>query len=546
MRRMMIGLMVVGLVLGSAGVRSAPAQSELQAPREEPGPAASFGWGMAAVGTNIGYMPAKMLYALGGGLVGLLAWGVTAGNDDVAMGVLQPALGGHLGGHAGNAARRASADVHRAVLRGQTSELVAARRSATGRGSGSSGDADRLPGGRERRAHEREDHRRTGRPRLLLAVGWYVFHLQRQAAKWKNAKEIVEESFNKDSGVATARYVGVIDGPIDKVQDAVWDVEHVSQMVQNFKKSELMKQEGNSKTVLMQLQALNLPLQQYTMEFTLDAAKHQVTFKTMQSQAADLEGSYKLEASPDGQKTRMIYEVKSTDKIAVPFPASVIESANREVFVNTVRGVEKAVKAPPGAAELARAASAAPGGVRRRRGAPRSAAAAAAARGRLRRALQRRQVGAAQPPGRPAWPGARQQDPGAHAADQFLRRRPAACCSSICPATASPACRWRVKEQWRVLVEGYLTGRRTLRGVVVLVDVRRGIQADDARLLDFLAAHGIAALVVATKVDKLARGARRRHLDEIAAQWAAPIPFSAVSGEGVRELWSAIEALWGS
>lgn len=94
MRRMLIGLVVMGLVLGSAGVRSALAQLEERSPHEEPGPAASLGWGMAAVGSNIGYMPAKMIYALGGGLVGLLAWGVTAGNDDVAMGVLQPALGG--------------------------------------------------------------------------------------------------------------------------------------------------------------------------------------------------------------------------------------------------------------------------------------------------------------------------------------------------------------------------------------------------------------------------------------------------------------------
>ena len=182
---------------------------------------------------------------------------------------------------------------------------------------------------------------------ILLAAGWYVFQLQQQTAKWKNAKEIVEESFNKDGAVATIRYVGVIDGPIDKVQDAVWDVERVSSMVENFKKSDLVKQEGNKKTVLMQLQALNLPLQQYTMEFTLDAPHHRVDFKTIQSQAADLVGSYTLEPSPDGQKTRMTYAVKSTDKIAVPFPAAVIESANREVFVNTVRGVEKTVKAPP-------------------------------------------------------------------------------------------------------------------------------------------------------------------------------------------------------
>jgi hypothetical protein len=53
-----------------------------------------------------------------------------------------------------------------------------------------------------------------------------------------------------------------------------------------------------------------------------------------------------LEPSPDGKRTKLTYEVKSTDKIAVPFPASLIESANRETFVNTVRGVNKVVGAP--------------------------------------------------------------------------------------------------------------------------------------------------------------------------------------------------------
>jgi hypothetical protein len=94
MRRMVIGLLVVGLVLGSPGVETAWAQAEDAVLHEEPGPAASLGWGMAAVGTNLLYMPGKMVYALAGGFVGLLAWGVTAGNTDVAMGILQPALGG--------------------------------------------------------------------------------------------------------------------------------------------------------------------------------------------------------------------------------------------------------------------------------------------------------------------------------------------------------------------------------------------------------------------------------------------------------------------
>ena len=102
-----------------------------------------------------------------------------------------------------------------------------------------------------------------------------------------------------------------------------------------------------------------------------------------------------------------------------------------------------------------------------------------------------------------------------------------------------------VKEQWGRLVEGYLVNRRSLRGVLVLVDLRRGIAADDARLLDFLAAHGIPPVLVATKVDKLARGARLRRLAEIAEQWTGgrPLAFSAVTGEGVSEFWAAVSQL---
>ena len=100
MRRILIGVVVAALVFETTGSRVAWAQMDSAAATDrrpaatEPGPAASLGWGMAAIGTNLGYIPAKMIYALAGGLVGLLAWGVTLGNSDVALGILQPALGG--------------------------------------------------------------------------------------------------------------------------------------------------------------------------------------------------------------------------------------------------------------------------------------------------------------------------------------------------------------------------------------------------------------------------------------------------------------------
>lgn len=100
MRRLLIGIVAAAVLLGGVDQRRARGDSDRReaegetAVDAEQNPAAMLGWGMAAIGTNLGYIPAKILYALAGGLTGLLAWGVTAGNDEVAKGILNPAFGG--------------------------------------------------------------------------------------------------------------------------------------------------------------------------------------------------------------------------------------------------------------------------------------------------------------------------------------------------------------------------------------------------------------------------------------------------------------------
>jgi len=101
-----------------------------------------------------------------------------------------------------------------------------------------------------------------------------------------------------------------------------------------------------------------------------------------------------------------------------------------------------------------------------------------------------------------------------------------------------------VKDEWRHLVEGYLRAERPLRGVLVLVDVRRGVLPEDEQLLGFLAALDIPTGVVATKIDKLGRGERTVALARLATGAAggrAPIGFSAISGEGADAVWDVIE-----
>ncbi len=53
-----------------------------------------MGYGMAAFSGTLLYFPAKLLYGLGGGLVGTLAYGLTAGDFNVAQSIWSPSMGG--------------------------------------------------------------------------------------------------------------------------------------------------------------------------------------------------------------------------------------------------------------------------------------------------------------------------------------------------------------------------------------------------------------------------------------------------------------------
>ncbi len=99
------------------------------------------------------------------------------------------------------------------------------------------------------------------------------------------------------------------------------------------------------------------------------------------------------------------------------------------------------------------------------------------------------------------------------------------------------------RRSWGPLVEGYLRTRQTLRGVVLLVDLRRGMEDEERELLGFFAEVGLPAVVVATKVDKLGRGARGRALAALQAAvgpGAAVLGFSARTGEGRDALWRVV------
>lgn len=98
------------------------------------------------------------------------------------------------------------------------------------------------------------------------------------------------------------------------------------------------------------------------------------------------------------------------------------------------------------------------------------------------------------------------------------------------------------QRRWKKLAESYLEGREPLRLVVLIVDIRHGPTALDRQMKRWLEASLLPHCVAASKSDKLKRAARLRSLRAIEESFAAPIPFSAVSGEGVQQLWRAIDS----
>ncbi len=102
------------------------------------------------------------------------------------------------------------------------------------------------------------------------------------------------------------------------------------------------------------------------------------------------------------------------------------------------------------------------------------------------------------------------------------------------------------RAQWGEVLGGYLRERASLAGVVLLVDIRRGMTELDGRLVDWVAPSGKPVLVLLTKADKLPAGQRRiaesATRQQLAAVGAAHVvPFSATRRLGLEDATRHIE-----
>ena len=101
------------------------------------------------------------------------------------------------------------------------------------------------------------------------------------------------------------------------------------------------------------------------------------------------------------------------------------------------------------------------------------------------------------------------------------------------------------KLSWGKMMQDYFATTEDLCHVFHLVDIRHEPSAEDREMNLFLRQAGIPFTVVATKADKISRGARLKYLAPICRGLAVQpwqiLPFSSEDGTGRQELLDMIE-----
>ena len=101
------------------------------------------------------------------------------------------------------------------------------------------------------------------------------------------------------------------------------------------------------------------------------------------------------------------------------------------------------------------------------------------------------------------------------------------------------------KQSWGKMMQNYFATTEDLCHVFHLVDIRHEPTQEDKEMNTFLRQAGIPFTVIATKADKISRGARMKHIAPICrALYVQPwqvIPFSAEDGSGRDDILNKIE-----
>ncbi len=106
----------------------------------------------------------------------------------------------------------------------------------------------------------------------------------------------------------------------------------------------------------------------------------------------------------------------------------------------------------------------------------------------------------------------------------------------------------KMKREWNKHMEAYLQRRQSLRGLVLLMDVRHPLTDQDEQMVRWAASATMPVHVLLTKADKLKRGPAKNTLLSVRARLlefgdtTSVQLFSSLKGDGLKELETLLRA----
>ena len=104
-----------------------------------------------------------------------------------------------------------------------------------------------------------------------------------------------------------------------------------------------------------------------------------------------------------------------------------------------------------------------------------------------------------------------------------------------------------MRRRWGALMEAYFGARRSLKGVVIVMDARHPLTPHDRAMLELAASRALPVHLLLTKSDKLGRGAARATLlavQRATGSGATVQLFSSSTGDGLAEARSRLAGLF--
>jgi GTP-binding protein len=103
-----------------------------------------------------------------------------------------------------------------------------------------------------------------------------------------------------------------------------------------------------------------------------------------------------------------------------------------------------------------------------------------------------------------------------------------------------------MREHWGSLIEAYFRKRGSLRGAIVVMDIRHPLTGHDRAMLELAGARSVPTHILLTKADKLGRGAARQAEAAVRKAVGPGVTvqaFSALTGAGVADARAALKRL---